>query len=74
MKTTTVRFLAAAVALAANVAFAASEGDMAPNDKASNQLYWQGQAALKKDGFQLVVPAKVTGSGVPSSLQNLVSG
>src|SRR5690349_21983122 len=34
----------------------------------------KGQAALKKDGFQLVVPAKVTGSGVPSSLQNLVSG
>jgi len=51
MKTTTVRLLAAAVALAANVAFAASEGDMAPNDKASNQLYWQGQAALKKSDW-----------------------
>lgn len=51
MKTITVRLLAAAVALAANAAFAASEGDMAPADKASNELYWQGQAALKKSDW-----------------------
>jgi outer membrane protein assembly factor BamD (BamD/ComL family) len=50
-KTTTRLFLAIAVAFAANVAFAASEGDMAPADKASNQLYWQGQAALKKSDW-----------------------
>ncbi|MGN6518571.1 MAG: HEAT repeat domain-containing protein [Dokdonella sp.] len=51
MKTITATLLAAAVALAANAAFGASEGDMAPNDKASNELYWQGQAALKKSDW-----------------------
>ncbi|HEU4662611.1 MAG TPA: HEAT repeat domain-containing protein [Dokdonella sp.] len=51
MKTIAIRLLAAAVALAANVACAASEGDMAPSDKASNRLYWQGQAALKKSDW-----------------------
>ena len=45
------RLLAAAVALCAHGVFAASEGDMAPTDKASNQLYWQGQAALKKSDW-----------------------
>ena len=45
--------LAAALVLAIGVndAVAASEGDMAPTDKASNQLYWQGQAALKKSDW-----------------------
>jgi molybdate/tungstate transport system substrate-binding protein len=32
-----------------------------------------GQAALKQDGFDLVSPATVTGSGVPSSLQSVLS-
>jgi HEAT repeat protein len=36
------------VALGTHTAAAASEGDMAPTDKASNQLYWDGQASLKK--------------------------
>ncbi len=43
--------LAAALALPAQGANAASDGDMAPADKASNQLYWQGQAALKKSDW-----------------------
>jgi len=43
--------LALAFALGAQVANAASDGDMAPTDKASNQLYWQGQAALKKSDW-----------------------
>jgi molybdate/tungstate transport system substrate-binding protein len=32
----------------------------------------QGQATLKQHGFALVTPPKVTGSGVPSSLQNVL--
>ena len=46
----TASLLAAAltIALGTNAAAAASEGDMAPTDKASNQLYWDGQASLKK--------------------------
>lgn len=32
-----------------------------------------GQATLKQDGFTLVTPAQVTGSGVPSSLQSVLS-
>ncbi|WP_395681181.1 HEAT repeat domain-containing protein [Dokdonella sp.] len=43
----TVLAAALALAFASNAARAASEGDMAPADKAANQLYWQGQAALK---------------------------
>ncbi|MEO5558724.1 MAG: HEAT repeat domain-containing protein [Dokdonella sp.] len=43
--------LALTLALGAHTAIAASEGDMAPVDKASNQLYWQGQAALKKSDW-----------------------
>jgi hypothetical protein len=43
--------LATALALAAHAGHAASEGDMAPTDKAANQLYWQGQAALKKSDW-----------------------
>jgi outer membrane protein assembly factor BamD (BamD/ComL family) len=43
--------LAMAVAFGTHAAVAASEGDMAPADKASNQLYWQGQAALKKSDW-----------------------
>jgi len=52
MKTITT-LLAAALALAstAHDVRAASEGDMAPADKAANQLYWQGQAALKKSDW-----------------------
>jgi tetratricopeptide (TPR) repeat protein len=42
---------ALALASAAHEARAASEGDMAPADKAANQLYWQGQAALKKSDW-----------------------
>jgi len=47
---TTATLLAAALmlALGTHTAIAASEGDMAPADKASNQLYWDGQASLKK--------------------------
>ena len=50
MTKTTATLLAAALmlALGSHSAIAASEGDMAPTDKASNQLYWDGQAALKK--------------------------
>lgn len=46
----TANLLAAALLLALGThgAAAASEGDMAPADKASNQLYWDGQASLKK--------------------------
>jgi len=40
-----------ALAFAVHAAQAASEGDMAPADKAANQLYWQGQAALKKSDW-----------------------
>lgn len=36
------------LALGTHSALAASEGDMAPTDKVSNQLYWDGQASLKK--------------------------
>ena len=32
-----------------------------------------GQADLKQDGFALVTPPKVTGTGVPSSLQSMLS-
>ena len=50
MTRTTATVLAAALMLALGThrAYAASEGDMAPADKASNQLYWDGQASLKK--------------------------
>jgi HEAT repeat protein len=53
MKRTIATLLAAALMLALGMqpAVAASEGDMAPTDKASNQLYWQGQAALKKSDW-----------------------
>lgn len=51
MNKTSLSLLAAAVAFCAHGAFAASEGAMAPTDKASNQLYWQGQAALKKSDW-----------------------
>ncbi len=46
----TASLLAAALmlALGTHAAMAASEGDMAPADKAANQLYWDGQASLKK--------------------------
>jgi hypothetical protein len=47
----TVLATAFALAFAAHSARAASEGDMAPADKAANQLYWQGQAALKKSDW-----------------------
>ena len=47
----TVLAAAFALAFAAHAAHAASEGDMAPGDKAANQLYWQGQAALKKSDW-----------------------
>ena len=39
------------LALGTHFAAAASEGDMAPTDKAANQLYWDGQASLKKDDW-----------------------
>jgi HEAT repeat protein len=53
MKRPIATLLAAALTLALGLqqAVAASEGDMAPTDKASNQLYWQGQAALKKSDW-----------------------
>ena len=53
MTKTTATLLAAALMLALGMhdADAASEGDMAPTDKASNQLYWDGQAALKKSDW-----------------------
>lgn len=34
----------------------------------------QGEAALQKDGFNLVQPPTVTGSGVPSSIQSAIGG
>jgi HEAT repeat protein len=50
MTKTKATLLAAALMLALGThgAIAASEGDMAPSDKASNRIYWDGQAALKK--------------------------
>jgi HEAT repeat protein len=39
------------LALGTHSAAAASEGDMAPTDKAANQLYWDGQASLKKNDW-----------------------
>jgi len=50
MTRTTATLLTAALmlALGTHSALAASEGDMAPTDKVSNQLYWDGQASLKK--------------------------
>jgi molybdate/tungstate transport system substrate-binding protein len=32
-----------------------------------------GQAVLKQDGFTLISPPKVTGTGVPSAIQSVVS-
>lgn len=43
--------LAIALALAAGPTFAASENDRPPSDKASNALYWEGQAALKQSDW-----------------------
>ena len=43
--------VAIALALGTGSALAASEGDMAPTDKAANQLYWDGQASLKKSDW-----------------------
>lgn len=53
MKKNTIRLLvlASTFALGAHTAIAASESDMAPAGKASNELYWQGQAALKKSDW-----------------------
>jgi HEAT repeat protein len=53
MTKTTATLLAAALMLALGMhdADAASEGDMAPTDKASNQLYWDGQTALRKSDW-----------------------
>lgn len=34
----------------------------------------QGQATLKKDGFDLITPPKVTGTGVPAPIQGVISG
>ena len=34
----------------------------------------RGRAVLQKDGFNLVTPPKVTGSGVPSALSSLLAG
>jgi HEAT repeat protein len=49
--TATVLAASLMLALGTHAARAASEGDMAPTDKASNQLYWDGQAALKKSDW-----------------------
>jgi HEAT repeat protein len=49
--TTTLLAAALMLALGTHSAIAASEGDMAPADKASNQLYWDGQASLKKSDW-----------------------
>jgi len=46
--TATLLATALMLALGTHSATAASEGDMAPTDKVSNQLYWDGQASLKK--------------------------
>lgn len=43
--------LVIALALTAAPAFAASENDKPPSDKASNALYWEGQAALKQSDW-----------------------
>ena len=43
--------LAIALALAGEPAFAASQDDTPTGDKASNALYWQGQAALKQSDW-----------------------
>ena len=48
----------------------------APNEKGAEAfvaylLGTAGKAAMTKDGFSLVSPAKLTGSGVPASLQSL---
>jgi HEAT repeat protein len=43
--------LAVALAFAAEPALAAAENDSGPGDKASNALYWQGQAALKQSDW-----------------------
>lgn len=43
--------LALAIALAGGPAFAASKDDAPTGDKASNALYWQGQAALKQSDW-----------------------
>jgi HEAT repeat protein len=53
MTKTTATLLAAALMLALGMhdADASSEGDMAPTDKASNQLYWDGQTALRKSDW-----------------------
>ena len=32
-----------------------------------------GQAALKQDGFDLITPPKVTGTGVPATVQSALS-
>jgi HEAT repeat protein len=50
-RTNLMRAAALALALTTGPAIAASEGDMAPTDKAANQLYWDGQAALKKSDW-----------------------
>jgi len=51
----------------------------APNEKGAEAfvaylLGADGKAAMAKDGFTLVSPAKLTGSGVPASLQSLFAG
>ena len=43
--------LVIALALAAEPAFAASDNDAPPTDKASNALYWEGQTALKQSDW-----------------------
>ncbi len=43
--------LAITIALASGPAFAAEQGDMPPGNKASNALYWEGQAALKQSDW-----------------------
>src|SRR5688572_4542294 len=43
--------LAIALAFAVQPVLAASENDAPPTDKASNALYWQGQAALKQSDW-----------------------
>src|SRR5918999_3336786 len=43
--------LAIALVLAGEPAYAASQDDAPTRDKASNALYWQGQAALKQSDW-----------------------
>ena len=43
--------LGVALALACGPALAASQDDAPSGDKASNALYWQGQAALKQSDW-----------------------